>query len=166
MRRISLSLVALLALAVAAAGCGKKASDTAAEEAIETSMRASGQEADVSVTGDTMQIKSADGDMSFGEGTALPDGWPEDVPVYKGMKLLSSMKSKEGSMIQGSTADSHEKVVAFYKEQVAKQGWSEDSVLTQPQMAMMNYTKEKRRLALVIGGAESETSVSVSITNE
>ena len=166
MKRVWLSITVLAVLATVVTACGKKASDSASEEMVESAMRAQGQEAEVTMDSETMQIKTDDGDMSIGEGTKLPDQWPDDVPVYKGLKLLTAMKMKEGFSIQGTTADSQEKVTAFYKEQATKGGWTEDMVMTQPQMAMLNYSKDNRSLAVVVTAAESETSVSVSITNK
>ena len=166
MRRVWLSLVVLAVLVMVATACGKKTSENSTEQTSGAAMRVKSQDAEVTINSDTMRIKSKDGDVSLGEGTKLPDQWPTDVPVYKGLKLLSAMKSKESFSIQGTTPDSLDKVSAFYKEQVTKSGWEEQTVTTQPQMAMMSYTKEKRSLSVVIGGQESETSVSVSISRE
>jgi hypothetical protein len=166
MQRMSLWVVVLAVLVVLPTSCGKKASETAAEKMIESAMRAEGQKADVTINSETMQVKTKDGDMSFGEGTKLPEEWPDDVPVYKGLKLISAMKTKEGFSIQGTTTDSHDKVAEYYKEQVAKSGWTEDTVMTQPQMAMLTYKKDKRTLAIVISGQNAEISVSITIGNE
>ena len=162
MQRIWSWGVVLAVLVVLSAGCGKKAS----EKMIESAMRAQGKDADVTINSDTMQVKTKDGDMSFGEGTKLPENWPDDVSVYTGLKLLSAMKTKEGFSIQGTTSDAQDKVAAFYKEQLTKSGWTEDTVMTQPQMAMLNYKKDKRALVVIISGEGVETSVSITINSE
>jgi hypothetical protein len=166
MQRVWLSVTVLAVLVMVATACGKKASETASEKMIESTMRAKGQDAEVTVNSGTMQVKTKEGDLSFGEGTKLPDQWPDDVPVYKGLKLLSATKTKESFSIQGTTADSQGKVAAFYKEQVAKGGWTEETVTTQAQMAMMMYSKDKRSLAVIISAQDSETSVSITISSE
>src|SRR5262245_55493988 len=92
MQRVWLLIGVLAVFATVGVACGKKASETASEKMIESGMRASGQDADVTVNAGNMQIKTKDGDVSMGEGTKLPDQWPDDVPVYKGLKLLTAMK--------------------------------------------------------------------------
>ena len=166
MQRIGSWGVVLAVVVVLSAGCGKKASETASEKMIESAMRAQGQNADVTINSETMQVKTKDGDMSFGEGTKLPENWPDDVQVYTGLKLLSAMKTKEGFSIQGTTTDALDKVAAFYKEQLATSGWAEDTVMTQPQMTMLSYKKDKRTMVVVIGGQDAETSVSITINSE
>lgn len=166
MQRVWLSIVVVGVLGMVGAACGKKASETASENLIESTMRASGQDADVTMNSDTMQIKTEDGAMSFGEGTKLPDEWPDDVAVYKGLKLLTAMKSREGSSIQGSTQDSLDKVTAYYKEQVTKDGWTEETVMTQAQMAMLSYSKDGRSLVVTITASDPDTFVSITISGE
>ncbi len=166
MRRVWLSMAVLVALGMVGAGCGKKASETASEKVIESAMEANGQDADVTVNAGNMQIKTDKEDISFGEGTKLPDGWPDDVPLYEGVTLLTAMKMAEGFTIQGMTKDSVEKITEFYKGELLKKGWTEDSITTQPQLAMMNYSKEKRALAVILSVADAETSLAITITGK
>ena len=136
MRHVCMWVVVAALLAELTAGCGQKASDTVAENAIEAGMKAQGQNADVKIDSDSMQITTQDGAMSFGEGTKLPDNWPNDVPVYTGLKLASAIATGDGFSVQGTTGDAQDKVAAFYKEQAVKNGWVEDTTMTQPQMVM------------------------------
>lgn len=166
MQRKVVSVMVLAGLVVLIAGCGKKASETATEKAMESAMKAQGQDANVNVDSNTVQISTKEGAMSFGEGTKLPDNWPDDVPVYKGLKLVSSVASGDGFSIQGTTPDAQDKVAAYYKEQAEKGGWTEDTTMTQAQMVMLSYTKENRGLNVMISGEDSETSVSINVSNE
>lgn len=162
MTRITCALLAAALMAVVA-GCGKKASDSATEQAVESSLAASGQDAEVSVDSGNMQIKSKDGEVSLGEGTKLPEGWPDDVPLYAGTKLLTAVKSGDGSTIQGTTTDALDKVTAFYKDKLTKGGWVEESVTTAPQMSMMSYSKDASSLMVMLSASDAETSISISV---
>ncbi len=166
MQRVLRSIVWMAVLAAVAAGCGNDAPEEATEQAMESAIRSSGQEGDVEVDAGTMKITTADGQMTFGEGTKLPDNWPDDVPVYEGLKLLTAMTAPEGSTIQGTTTDSLDKVTEFYKDRVTKDGWTEQTTMTQPQMSMLSYTKEQRTLVVTIGAADAETSVSLTVSGQ
>lgn len=161
---LPVGLAAFLVLAFA--GCGKSSSEHAAEKAVESAMAAQGQKADVSIQSDSMKITTQEGSMSFGEGTKIPDDWPSDVPVYKGMKLVTAFSSPEGGALQGTTSDSAAKVESFYKEQAAKNGWTEDASFRQGDMVSLIYKKEKRVLSMIATSADSETSIAISLSNE
>lgn len=164
-RALSWAVMPVLLLAHFA-GCGKKTSETDAEKMIESAMRAEGRDVDVKINSETVQFSSKDGEMSFGEGTKLPDTWPADVPVYSDLKLLTALSTEDGFSIQGTASDPRDKIAAYYKEQAAKNGWAENSTLTQPDMVMLTYTKDERDLAIMISAQGAETAVSISITNK
>jgi hypothetical protein len=156
------AVVFVLLLMPMIAGCGKKPSDSVAEKAIEHAMEANGDDAEVSVNSGGVQIKSKDGDFSMGEGTKLPEDWPGDIPVYTGAKLQSAAKSGDGLTVQAFSTDSLDKVTTFYKERLKKEGWTEDSATTQPQMVMLSYSKDARSLMVMLAGQDAATSITIS----
>ncbi len=166
MQRVWLSILVVGVAGSFNAACGKKAADTASENVVETAIRTSGGDADVSIEDETMKITTADGTMSMGEGAKLPADWPEDAPVYKGLQLTMSLKSGNSSSVQGTTSDSMDKVVAFYKDAAEKGGWTEASAMTQPQMTMLNYTKENRNLSVMVTEQDSVTALTLSISSQ
>lgn len=157
-------MTALLALATV--GCGKSASESAAEKVVESAMAAQGQKADVSIDSDSMKVTTSEGTMSIGEGTKVPDNWPSDVPVYAGVKLVTAFSTPEGAALQGTTTDSAAKVESFYKDQAAKNGWTEDASVKQGEMVSLIYKKEKRVLSVITTRTGSETSVAISLSNQ
>ena len=153
MRRIGW-LIPVLAISLVCFGCGKRQADEmAAEKIVENAIEgATGGEANVDLSGETVTIKSKEGTMviSGGENVSLPDNFPKDVPVYKGAKVLTSISSKEGMSVTLQTTDAVAKVAEFYKTQMAAQGWQSEASLDTGHQTMLNYKKEARTAAVII----------------
>ena len=116
-RRINLAAAAAIAgLLLATAGCGKvadKVADKAAEKATEKAIESqTGGSVDVDSSDGKMKIKTGDGEITydgngnvtgkskdgsstFGAGTKLPKGWPDDIELPKGMELSVATTSKK-----------------------------------------------------------------------
>jgi len=102
-----------------------------AEKAIE---QATGKKADVSADGKTVSIKTDKGTMAAsGEGTIkLPTDFPSDVFVYPDAKITFSTSTpanatngtKASFMLAYGVAQSASDVVAKYKDEMAKNGWT------------------------------------------
>ncbi|MBM3288724.1 MAG: hypothetical protein FJY92_01095 [Candidatus Hydrogenedentes bacterium] len=168
MKRMGMLVALLAAVGMVQFGCGKEASETTAEKAVESAMKASGQEADVTIKDNAMTVTTKDGSSSFGEGAKVPDNWPSDVPIYDGLKILAAVAAPQAFTVTGTTGDSLDKLTAYYKEQATKNGWAEDSVMSQPPLTMLSYRKEgeKRNLAIVISTEGGQQSVSITVGNE
>lgn len=72
--------------------------------------------------------------VDIGSGT-VPDTFPKDFPLYKGAKVTSSLSGAESGKNNGfwltmSTPDSVDKVSAFYKTELAKNGWTIEATYT------------------------------------
>lgn len=91
--------VAIVA-AFASVSCGaaaEKASEKATEQMIESQ---TGGDVDVDTDGEgKVDIETEDGSLSFGTGE-LPEDWPEDITVPKGIEILSStaMDASDGRL--------------------------------------------------------------------
>src|SRR5690349_9105440 len=63
-----------------------------------------------------------------GGGTAttgsIPADFPKDVPVYAGAGITSASTAGGMAVAVLTTADAPEKVAAYYKDELEKQGWS------------------------------------------
>jgi hypothetical protein len=65
----------------------------------------------------------------------IPATFPKDFPVYPGAKVTSSLSGAEAGKNNGywltfETADTADKVSAFYKTEFAKNGWTVESTFT------------------------------------
>jgi hypothetical protein len=159
---VIISALTLIVGATMILGCGQ-ASETIAEKVMEKAIEAGTDgKADVNVSkdGEGFTITGTeDGEtmtMKMGDQAKLPDNFPKDIPMYEGLALMvvTSMGADEGHMVQGTTADALDKVVAFYKKEVAAKGWKEEMVQSQADVHMLIYSKEKRSLNVTIGKDE------------
>ena len=123
MMRITLALV-LVAGALALVGCNK-----IAEEASEAIVEgATG--VDVEVDEEKVTIEGEDGESIEiqGESSELPDGFPDEMPVYDADIVSSTRMAVDNqtsyTVIQ-TTTDSSDDVIAWYHDELAKEGWTE-----------------------------------------
>src|SRR2546423_15480504 len=76
---------AVLAACVPALGCSK-IKDKITEKAMEKAGIEKGED------GKTLTVKGADG-LTFGNSQKVPDGFPPEVPIYPGAKVMASATS-------------------------------------------------------------------------
>ncbi len=98
----------------------------------------------------------------------IPDTFPKDFPIYAGMKLLSSMSGTEkqkntGFWLTFSSPDSFEKVSAFYKTALPKNGWTEDAAYTAGKTSTATINKGKYSGSLSITQEENAKETNVII---
>lgn len=78
--------------------------------------------------GGNVEVKTEDGKVSFTNKKELPAEWPNDIPTYPGASIESSFKGEKQLVnVNFSSQDESEKVIQFYKEQLASKGWQADS---------------------------------------
>ena len=139
------------------AGCGGAETKTA--EAPKTDKPAA---APAAPTTPTSVSVPGGGTASVG---ALSADFPKDVPVYTGAAVVSS--STAGGVVGAvlNTTDAIDKVSAFYKDELAKNGWSTPQVMSAGGNTIIRATKEKRQAAITISkDTEGKTSVSIGVT--
>jgi hypothetical protein len=186
---------ALIASMAVFSGCGK-AAEKAQEAAIEHALEKDGN-ADVKVDvknnamtikstengetttynysndGGTMTVAGEKGKMTIttGKSAAIPENFPKDVPQYPGAELQTVMtNTEEGvSSIEATTADALDKVMDWFKDQVAKNGWQPDQTMTMDgdsPMRMMTCKKENRQLMLNITSSGGVTHINCMESKE
>lgn len=83
--------------------------------------------------GEKVTITGEDGETMelSGTGGSLPKDWPSDMPVYDGATIDSSAAIRSGEVtnfsVALSTTDAFADVFAWYKEQLASEGWTIDN---------------------------------------
>jgi hypothetical protein len=120
--RVALMLVLTFALAVALGGC-QRAAERVVEEA--TGVR-------IDEDGDSVTITGPEGEQAeFGASASLPEGWPEDHPVYEPADIESSMSfsGDDGAQytVYMTTSDAFADVLAWYKQAAVDAGWTIES---------------------------------------
>lgn len=193
-RASSVLIAAVLVLVVALPGCGcrkrvsEKITEKAVEKAIQSGAKEDGKDVDVKMDLDkgSMSIKSKDGSESMemksddksvsiktqdgvfvsGEASKLPDNFPKDVPIYPGAKLnaVSTMTQDEVFNVNMASADAMDKVAAYYKKELAAQGWTESQTMNQQgerPVQFATYTKGERGVLVTISREDDKTAVTV-----
>jgi hypothetical protein len=161
-----------LAVLVCAVGC-KKAAEEAMEAAIESQIAKEGGSANVEIGDDDTSFKFEDkksgAKMAFGKNVEMPKDFPQDIPVYKSMKLAMAHSQPEDKtfMVQGITSDAVATVAAFYADELKKQEWAEDSNVEQgDKMRVLVYKKERRTLNLVLVTTDEGTNIMITTSQE
>jgi hypothetical protein len=152
-----LSAVTLLS---AGTGC-KKVSKSLTEKAIEEGTGAK----NVDLSDNKMKFEGPNGQkMAMGENVPLPDGWPKDrIPAYPGAKITGAVSMGGQLSLIAESADSPEKVKAFYKGKLSS--YKEEAMFTTPQGFTAAYKNATETIALTANNTGDEkTMISVSIT--
>ncbi len=172
MRKLTCALAALLALTF---GCGEKSQTT--QPPSETKQPATKTQAQKPKEGETKaEIKEGKVIMteSSGEkvviapkgGAGIPEGFPQDVPLYKGASIIASYKLSDGFSLIVQTSDERAKAIEACKADVKAKGWSLESTFDTPQMLMLMYKKGKRQLSVGIIKQEGPTRINYQTSAE
>jgi len=168
-------VVSMLLVLVLASGCfGQNIAEKIAEEAIEKAIESdSGENVDIDFDDDEITIESDDGEVSIGMGTDLPDGFPDNVPVYPDMEIISSWSvtedDKDSYSINGLTEDAGDDVFAWYKENLSSWEIENEFSASGDDMKTSSLTAKSGVLMVVIMVVETEdegTSIILSVTEE
>jgi hypothetical protein len=126
----------------------------------------SGAESGVSTDGETAPTDN-DGVTATSPG-ALPQGWPEDVPVMEGFTILNvTYDEKDGIMTGGITVSaqgnaSFDEIIGFYTHLEGWSSTSENSMVTSDEKGFFVSTTKGPSL-LMVNGANQEADGSVGI---
>jgi hypothetical protein len=144
---IRLSIAIALTALLVAPGC-KKAQDAAMETAIE---RATGSKVDVDKDGETMTIKTEQGELTVataedGGSVALPASFPKDVYLPAEKKLASAMDMGGMQMINMTTPQELANVSADIESSMQDQGWKREMAMQADGSNTLMYSKDKRQV--------------------
>lgn len=169
---LRLTGIAALLVVCACSGC-RKAANEAVESAIESQIARDGGKADVQIGDDNVSLKFQDekGESTFasGKNVALPDDFPQDVPQYSPMTVImaNAQQEDERFTIQATSTDSLDQVAAFYKQEVPKQGWEEESNTAMgSDMRALTYKKDGRSLQVMVAATDDGTTLTISTGKE
>lgn len=185
-----------LCLVTVLCGCGgEKAPEKVAEKIVEKGLSQEGQRADVKIDknaetvsmtitdesdaqktttmnmqqdGMTMTIKDGDevAHVQSGAGTAIPDAFPKDVPLYPGMKVeMAFNMGDENFSVSAATSDNLDQVVEYYKKASADNGWTEVMNMAQGGEEinrMISYEKDNRTFMIAATSEEGQVRIAIS----
>ena len=173
-------LVVVISLAIfmlfSASGCnlGEKIAEKATEKALEKAIEEGienegGGEAEVDIDEGKTKISTDEGEFTIGQGAELPDGFPDVVPVYSNITILSSLTSTENGLqtfsVSGTTGDSVDEVFDWYESQLG--GWAIENESTSEsngeKIASVSANNGTYYLWILISGSDEETTITFAV---
>ncbi|MFO8057201.1 MAG: hypothetical protein R6V10_07910 [bacterium] len=114
--------------------------------------------------------RSKDGEktaeMSFG-GSELPDGFPEEFPLYEG-EIANSVKSSSGDgtgySITMVTDDPVDDVYSWYKKNLSDKGYEIKSSVSMPGIKSLQFQSGERAGTIMVQKDNENVNVVISMT--
>jgi len=171
MRTACALIPAILLVLVLAGGCGRKETYTTPEGTVTLERRGDTTEVTVESEGGTLKMKGDEGKMTVTteEGAAVveisPDISEDDIglPIYPGAKVEQTVKRTDAeeeqdfAQVHLSTADSFEKVKAFYQEKLPKATVAGNVETPDLKMLQMMWTVEGEQKMIMLSRDKSDT---------
>lgn len=126
----------------------QKAAEKMAEAALE---KASGNKVDLKRDGDTMTIKTDEGEFNAavsqdGESVPMPDDFPRDVFLPEKGKINSAMDMAGMKMVNIITSSGSSEISAQVQKSMEAQGWKREMAMQGEEgSATFVYSKDKRQ---------------------
>lgn len=98
----------------------------------------------------------------------IPDDFPEDVPVYPGLRGITVIDSPDGLTLHAFTDDTAEDIVSFYDAALVKAGWNQEGDKNESDEAVsLYYLRDGQKLYLEVGMSPLEkVSMLLTVTEE
>lgn len=116
---------------------------------------------------DDRTIDVGDGEVTAGEG--LPEGWPDDFPVYDGADLQGGVRGdvdgQEGLIATWETDDDASDVVEFYTQELEDGPWRSVSTTTSGDgtIFIVQHDDDDQGGSVLIGEDEGSTTIFATI---
>ncbi len=126
-------------------------------------------EVNVDLSEGGLNIETEEG--TFRTGNELPEGWPEDAPLYENATIQYSASANEapgnqGAMVVLMTEDDAATVVEAYKTMLATNGWTVAGNMQGGANTFMSATKGELVLSLAIASNGEQTSITMGVGNK
>ena len=191
MNRIVLTL--WVAAILVATGCGKKTEDkvakSIAEKLIEkglaaqgvkakvnlsgengsfTTLDADGQEHTLQIEGEGLTVKGPDGVTTFRSMGAghMPEDFPQDVFVYPGARVVSSMSFPNGNMLALESSATLRDIITTVTTEMQAKGWTQKSSMDMGETAMLTFGKDTRATSMIIQSDNNLTTIQITVAAE
>lgn len=119
------------------------------------------------------EIKGQDGDSAAAsENAKLPEGFPADIPLYPGAKIIMANKNDQTYTATLTSTDEYSKVMAYYKAELAKNGWVDQDQNTSfgsDSGQTSTYNKGNRGMIFILSTPSAQqkvTGISIVVTTK
>jgi hypothetical protein len=97
----------------------------------------------------------------------LPSNYPSDIPKPRNAKVLGSLNSSEGTVVTFESPEQVTEIVNFYKDEMKKNGYAVTEGgenIVSDKGGLINWTKEKKEVNLMLGRDNDKNITSLVIT--
>jgi hypothetical protein len=95
--------------------------------------------------------------------TEIPADFPADVPLYPGAEVIQSRISPEqGTTVTLSVGDDVDKVVSFYADSLAAEGWS-TQITKGSEQSVIFADKDERHVGTMVRKTDEGTQIELVI---
>jgi len=153
-----MSRFSLMAIALACStwmGCGSGTATTPSPDG-KTNVTEKNGDKGVTVNG-TINTASSGGEV------ALPDGFPKDIPIYTGGKVISGVKTEDNLAAVVTTGDAVKNVVDFYLDKLKTNGWDIQTYANTGDGGMVLASKGKLTCTIGVTRANNITTASLGV---
>lgn len=127
----------------------------------------------VNVNGKSVEIKGKDGNsVAIGENAKLPDGFPADVPLYPGAKIVMANKTNDTYTVTLTSTDAQSKVKDYYDSELSKNGWqnkNQNTSFGDGSGQAANLVKANREMIFILSAPNSTqnvTGISIAVSTK
>jgi len=166
-RRAALALAAAATTLVTLTACGGTAetgTEQVAEEATGTEQVA--EEAtggDVAIDDEGITMTDDQGNqMAMGEGVAVPDNWPSNVPLFDGTLVMVSSNADGTATAAWTTEGDPTAVADAYGAQLESAGYSKQADANLDGTIVREYTSADLVISLLAGEADGVTGLTMT----
>jgi uncharacterized protein YceK len=148
----------LLAVALLLSGCGKSENKDANKDKKDTATvkeeTPPKNNTNGSTTGEKTETdekqQNTSGDLNMTPG--LPKDFPADVPQPKDGKCLGSLGSSEGTVVTFQSPATVKDIVAFYKDEMKKNGYQiQEGETVSDKGGLLEWKKESKSVGMMLG---------------
>jgi len=156
-RRAALALAAAATALVTLTACGGVA-ETVTEQAMEEAMGG-----DVAINDEGISMTDDEGNqMAIGEGVAVPDNWPSNIPLYDGTLVMVSSAADGTATASWTTEGDPAAVADAYGAQLEGAGYSLQSDSNFDGSILREYTSSELTISVIAGQADGVTSLTMT----
>jgi len=156
-RRAALALAAAATALVTLTACGGVA-ETVTEQAMEEAMGG-----DVAINDEGISMTDDEGNqMAIGEGVAVPDNWPSNIPLYDGTLVMVSSAADGTATASWTTEGDPVAVADAYGAQLEGAGYSLQSDSNFDGSILREYTSSELTISVIAGQADGVTSLTMT----
>jgi len=103
-------------------------------------------------------------EASIGDRVEIPEGFPEDVPIFTGSIPMASMSAPDGFIVTFKSDEDQQLILDFYRSKLTDAGWEIAENPMDGSPLSIDAAKDSRKVSVVVAGRKGDARVSVIVT--